>query len=114
VTYKGRIDAALDLLKSKPVKQTDFLKVLNQKNGSESVKRLVDRGIIEKYIDINPDYALSMRGQKPMCTFIRKGKNEYEYINHGKKLTDAGLQKRIKYLESLGYKVIPPDVLGAQ
>jgi len=71
---KTKVQDLLLKLKDGPMKLADAAKFTS---GKETISRLIRAGAIEKYIDKNPDYATGAHGQRPMCTYVKIGQNEY-------------------------------------
>jgi hypothetical protein len=79
--------------------------------------KLVERGCITKYQDINPEYAQSTGGQKPICQWVKLGAVEYvEPYWGGKKggVRDSSnlsvrIEKAVELLTAYGYSILPPN-----
>jgi hypothetical protein len=63
------------MLRALPMTQRDAVRLL----GCEQVDRLMKRGIVERYVDINPKYGPeSGRGVRPMCAWLTAGESLYQ------------------------------------
>ena len=78
--------------------------------GNAQFAKLVKKGCIETYQDINHEYAESTGGQKPICQWVKLGHVEYVEAQWGKKKdVHAHIAKATQLLEAHGYSVLPPD-----
>lgn len=97
----------VDALKAAPMKATNAKKIA----GSCQFDKLVKAGCVVIYEDINPDYATSTGGAKPLCHWARIGDVEYVHPRlGGRRPQPKGFAAAIRKLERAGYTVLPPNV----
>ncbi len=105
-----RIELALEHLKAGPMRMQDFYALLRPhatrpSSGNDS-QRLIKNGVIECFIDDDPEYQKGRRGTKPRCKWVRLGFVDYKSTaRNGGQANAAGIAKAISYLERHGYTV---------
>ena len=97
----------IDALERAPMKASDARKIA----GSTQLEKLVKIGCVAVYEDINPDYARSTGGAKPLCQWVKIGAVPYSEPRMGgtRKAEAKGIAAAILKLERAGYTVLPPN-----
>ena len=100
----------IDALGLAPMKASNARKIA----GSTQLEKLVKAGCVVIYEDINPDYARSTGGAKPLCQWVKIGATPYVEPRMGgtRKAEAKGIAAAILKLERAGYTVLPPNAIA--